>query len=167
MSAVAEQASVTLVVSDFANTDAAGKLNVLGATVAVLGFDPMQALSSRFSLAVVVRVPGRLLPAEFTVEVALRSGGELVQLPGPAGETQPLRISQVVSLDRLGADRVPSPAVRDHVGASHTMVLDFNTGLPLVPGGLYEWQVRIDGDDSEVHAYPFAVVGPPPPPVFG
>lgn len=157
---------MTVLVSDFANNDAAGKLNVVGGTVAILGFDPMQGLSSRFTLSVVIRVPSHMLPAEFAIEVTLRSNGVPFLLPGPA-EPQPLRIAQPITVEKPSAANVPVPAIRDHIGASHTLIFDFNTGLPLKPGGLYEWHIRIDGDEDTAHTYPFAVMGPPPAPVFG
>lgn len=164
MSEIAENASVTILVADFANVDAAGKINLLGAGVAMVGFDPMQGLTSRFSIGVVIHVPTKFLPADFSFEISLVSqGGELVMLPGPA-EAQPLRVAQPVSMDRPNVSS--SPAIRGHIGSNHQAVLDFSNGLPLAVGGLYEWHVRIDGDVDRVWTYPFAVAGPQGP-VFG
>lgn len=164
MSEVAQNATVTILVSDFANSDAAGKLNVVGGTVAILGFDGMQGVTSRFSLSVVVNVPASLLPTDFALEISLLSNGELVLLPG-VPDPQPLRVAQPVSMERATA--APTTLIRDHIGSNHVAVLDFAGGLPLAVGGIYEWQVRIDGDDERTWRYPFAVVGPPQSPVFG
>lgn len=163
MSAIAEAAEVSIIVADFANVDAAGKVNVLGAGVAGIGFDPSQGLTSRFTLVAYVFVPTTLLPAEFALEIYLTLGGELVMAPGPV-EPQAVRIAQSVNLDPPMA--FPQPA-RGHVGGRHSAVLDFNNGLPLSPGGLYEWNVRIDGDSTRSWTYPFAIAGPTPGPVFG
>lgn len=167
MSDLAQNSEVGLVLADFASSDAGGKVNVVGAGIAVLGFDVNQGVSSRFTLWVNIRVPSRFCPAEFPVEVALLDeAGQLVALPGPVdGVTQPLRIGQVVQVEKSNAG-LPLP-VRDHIGGQVQMAFDFSNGLPLAIGGVYEWRVRIDGDDSIDWIYPFAVVGPPTGPVIG
>ena len=167
MSDIAKDASVNFVIGDFAMVDPlSGKGSIVGAGVAVLGFDPAQGLTSRFAVWISVALPGGLLPAEFPIEIALTSNGELVNLPAQTGTPpQPLRIAQIVQLDK---SQIPAPAVvRDHVGSRNQIVLDFSNGLPLSPNGTYEWQVRVDGDDSRVWSYPFAVSGPMPGPVIG
>lgn len=165
MSEIAQNARVSIIVSDYANVDAGGKLNVLGGAVAIVGLDPMQGLTSRFSLAVVINVPTQYLPGDFALEISLRNeAGELVMLPG-ATEPQPLRVSQPVSLERPAG--AATPAARDHLGTNHIAVLDFGGGLPLAVGGLYEWHVRIDGDDETAVRYPFAIAGPAQGMVFG
>lgn len=167
MSEIARQATVELALADFAVSDPAGKVNVIGAGIAVVGFDPAQGLSSRFSLWISIHVPTKLCPAEFPVEVALVDAmGELVTLPGPAdGTSQPLRIAQVVNVERPHAQL--AAATRDHIGSRVEIVLDFSNGLPLAVGGTYEWRVRIDGDDTRTWSYPFAVTGPGQGPVIG
>lgn len=167
MSDIAKNCVVNLNLADFANTDGAGKVNVIGAGVSVLGVDVSQGLSARFTLWVNVQVPSSYCPAEFPVEVALLDGkGDLIALPGPVdGATQPLRIGQVVHVERPSATL--SPGIRDHIGSQVQMVFDFSNGLPLAIGGLYEWRVRVDGDDTIEWRYPFAVAGPPPGPVIG
>lgn len=163
MSAIVESAVVSIQVADFANLDAVGKLNLLGGGVAGIGFDPGQGLTARFSLVVQVEVPSNLLPAECSIEVFLTSGAEVVMAPGPV-EPQAVRVSQNVTIDKALAFTGPA---RDHVPGRNVSVLDFNNGLPLAPGGHYEWHVRIDGDDSRVWSYQFVVAGPPAAPVFG
>lgn len=166
MSAVAEAASITVVLADFALSDAAGKINIVGGGVRIVGFSPDQGLTARVSLAVIVELPAHTLPAEFSLEVTLLSNGEVATVPGPTGP-QPLRMAQTVQLERLPAEQFPVPLVRDHIGRNHQLVMDFGGGLPLSPNGVYEWQVRIDGDDAYAVRYPFAVAGPPPGLVIG
>ena len=165
MSEYSENARVAIIMADFANTDAAGKVNIIGGGVELVSSDPATAMTSRFILWADVRIPSAMTPAEFAVEMALiDSMGNLVEAPGPAGP-QPLRIAQVVQIER------PLPQLpnnqRDHIGARAQMVFDFGNGLPLQPGGNYEWRLMVDGDEDHQLSYPFAVVGPQPGPVFG
>jgi hypothetical protein len=165
MSAIADAATVELVLSDFASTDAAGKGNVIGAGVALLGINPQQGVTARFSLWASIHLPTNLCPAEFPVEFSLVDEvGDLVQLQGPTGD-QPLRVAQIVQMERPNAP--VSIALRDHIGSRTQVVFDFPGGIPLAPGGMYRWRLLIDGDSSHEWTYPFAVAGPPPGPVVG
>lgn len=164
MSRVADEAELSIFMADFANVDAAGKLNLIGGSVAVLGFDPQQGVTSRFSVAVSVHLPYELLPADFTFEIALVDGRDLVNLPGPSGP-QPLRISQNVAVERPSSGL--SSSVREHLGGNQISVLDFSNGLPLRVGGTYGWRVGLDGGMEKQWVYPFAVSGPPDLPVAG
>lgn len=165
MSEYAKLATVDLALTDFANTDSAGKGNLIGAGVAVVGFQAPQGLTARIALWVAVHLPTALCPAEFPVEISLLDGaGELFNLPGPSGD-QPLRMAQIVTLEK---PNLPIPVVqRDHIGSRSQIVVEFAGGLPLVPGQVYTWQVRLDGDVDRQWTYPFAVVGPQPSAVFG
>lgn len=166
MSAISERAVVDIILADFAMVGGDGKLSVVGGGVAVLGFDPTAGVSTRFSLVVAVTVPTELCPAEFPVEVSLYSGGELVKLPDLAGEGSPLRVASIVRLE-APAHPALSVAQREYIGSRHFFVLDLGNGLPLAPGGTYEWRSRIDGDDDHQAVYAFAVAAPPSAPVFG
>ncbi|WP_119696786.1 DUF6941 family protein [Microbacterium halotolerans] len=163
MSEVAAASDISVVMADFANTDQGGKLNVVGGNVRVLGYEPMQGVTSRFAIAITITAPASVLPTDLAIEAALTSGGEVVELPGPA-EPQAVRVAQTANL--ASNSTAPQP-IRDHLGASHTIVLDFSAGLPLTPGGEYSWRVQIDGDREHEVNYRFAVLGPPAPPVFG
>ena len=165
MSEIAERASTEIIVADFAIVDQAGKSNIVGAGVALLGFDPQQGLTSRFSVWVSVVVPTSLCPVEFPVEIALvDAAGDLVQIPGPAG-LQTLRIAQIVTAEKPSAQ--VAMAQRDHIGARIQLVMDFGSGLPLTPGANYEWRVRVDGDESGQAVYAFGVWGATAGPVVG
>lgn len=165
MSEIAERSTVEIIVADFAIVDSAGKSNIVGAGIALLGFDPQQGITNRFSIWVSVLVPTSLCPAEFSVEFALvDAAGELVLMPGPAGP-QPLRIAQIVTAEKPNA-QVPM-AQREHIGARVHLVIDFGAGLPLTPGSNYEWRIQLDGDAERQTLYPFGVWGPSAPPVIG
>ncbi|MCM3657771.1 hypothetical protein M3147_10960 [Agromyces mediolanus] len=166
MSDIAQAATVNIVLADFANNDAGGKGNIIGAGITLVGFDFQQGVTSKFAIWISVRIPIEFCPAEFPLEMAIVDADDnLVSLPGPAGESQPLRIAQIVSVERPNV-QVPA-ALRDHVGGQIQFVFDFNNGLPLAPNGRYEVRVRLDGDDSRTWKYSFAVVGQAPGPVVG
>lgn len=166
MSEASEQVSLQVLLADYAQATTEGKVSIIGAGVATLGFDFRQGGTSRFSLYVATQVPTALCPVELTLEVALYSNGELVQLPGPAGEAQHIRIGQVLAVEVPNNPLMSIPQ-RNHTGSRHQAVFDFANGLPLTPGGNFEWRVRVDGDEDRQIVYPFAVAGPPPDPVLG
>jgi len=166
LSAASEGAELQLVLADFAQAGGDGKVHIVGAGIATLGFDPQQGVTSRFSLYVAILVPSELCPLEVALEVALYQDGELYELPSPTGTGQALRIGQVLSIEAPNNPTM-SMVQRHYTGSRHQAVFDFGNGLPLAPGGRYEWQVRLDGDDDRKSAYRFAVSGPPPAPVLG
>lgn len=166
MSDVASRAAVNLLLADFASVDAGGKLNIIGAGVDTLGFDPAQGTTTRFTFVAQVSIPASMCPTEFAVEVALLdASGGIAELPSPAG-TQKMRVAHVVPMEKPALP-VGVTASRDDLTTRSNMVLDFSNGLPLVPGGVYKWRLQIDGDDSVEHVYTMAVAGPPAGPVIG
>lgn len=165
MSEIAERAKVSVVMADFANTDAAGKANIVGGGVAVVGFDPNTAITSSFTVWIDIWIPTSLTPTEFPVEVALiDSAGDVVGIPGPAG-VQALRVAQVVQVERP-MPQLPN-VLRDHIGSRVQLVFQFGNGLPVRPGGAFTWRIQIDGDEDHQWNYPWAVVGAQPGPVIG
>jgi hypothetical protein len=167
VSEIAQAATVSILVADFASNDAIGKGNIVGAGVAGLGFDPQQGLTSRFTLWISVHIPTSLCPAEFPLETALVDvNGQLVNLPGPFGsDGQPLRVAQLLQAEK--PNMTFNAAQRDHLGSRMVVAIDFGSGLPLAPGGLYTWRIRLDGDDTRTWEYPIAVAGPPTAPIIG
>lgn len=164
MSDLAARAQVNIALADYAADDAGGKVNVIGKGLAVIGYDARQNISTPFVLVLDVWVPAEVLPAEFPIDIALiDDSGELVELPTPMGP-QKLRIAQVVEVKPPLAF---SNAVAKHIGGRANLTVNFNTGLPLAPNGLYTWRIELDGDETYQWAYPFAVAGPPTPPVLG
>jgi hypothetical protein len=165
MSEVASRALVNVALADYAADDAAGKVNVIGKGLAVIGYDARQNISTPFVLVLDVWVPTDLLPAEFAIDVSLLDeSGEIVELPTPVG-SQKLRIAHVAEVKYPTGNF--SNGVAKHVGGRANLTVNFNTGIPLAPNGLYTWRIELDGDEDYQWTYPFAVAGPPKAPVIG
>lgn len=166
MSEASESAELSIQLADFALTDPAGKLNIIGGGVAALGYSPESGTTTRFTLVATAKVPARLCPLEIVLEFALLDAlGNTVELPGPAGTPQKLRIGQAARVEKPG---IPGgPSFPDTIPARYVTILDFSNGLPLALGQAYAWQFRIDGDTENAVTEHFLVPGPPPPPVFG
>jgi hypothetical protein len=164
VSDVSQKATLTVIVADFAMADTDGKVNVIGAGISGIGFDPHAGLTNRFSVVTVVDVPSAMAPAEASIELALLRDNEPVLLPGPAGP-QALRIGQVHTFEKV---QMPVPlALREHLQSRYQAVIDFNAGLPLAPGAAYTWALQVDGDTENGVIYPIVVAGGPTPPVIG
>lgn len=164
MSAISDEAKLTLLMADYAAAEqATGKLNVIGGSIRILGFTE-QGTTSRFTVVGLVDVPSRLCPAEAAVEIVLLDGsGDPVDMPGMAGKK--IRFAQVAKFEKPSAQRLPMlPAA---ITAMHQMVLELPTGLPLRVGTAYRWSLRIDGDVDHERTLDFFVAGPPPAPVVG
>lgn len=118
------------------------------------------------SVVVMVDLPPHHYNEDFALAVALLDqSGEPVQVPGPTGEPQTLRISQLAKAEEpvFPGHSVPRALVPSHV----QMVINFAGGLSLVPAQLYTWQVEIDGDAKPSWQASFFVAGPSPGPVIG
>lgn len=171
MSDVSDTATVRLLIADYASVDAAGKLNVIGGGVSLigqadrLGLGGPSGFTAPFALVVAVAVNPTLYRSEFALEVALEdSKGELVELPGPAGQPQKMRIAQNSTFEEpKTVPGVPRGLLRARI----QWVLMFNGGLPLAIGQRYLWRVKIDGATSDRWTEEFFVPGPPPAPVLG
>lgn len=166
MSDAAEAARVSMMLADFAIVDAAGKLNIIGGGVNLLGYDPAQGLTSRFALVVEIWIPSKFCPVDLPCDIALRtSDGAVVELPGPA-EPQKMRVGQVITVEPPIVQGSVPRHERDGLEGRATYLLDFSSGLPLQPGHAYLWEVQLDGSDP-IHAHPFAVPGGGSNPVVG
>jgi hypothetical protein len=164
VSEVAESARVTLFVADYAAADAVNKINCLGVGWQFAGVDPQTGSTAPQSVVLMVDVPPVHIGETFALEVALydEAANELVSVPGPVGDPQPLRIGQPVT-----AERPVFPGLHG-AGWPHTqLIVNFPNGLPLMPGRRYTWRARIDGDDEHRWEASFHVVGPPSGPVIG
>lgn len=165
MSAASEAARLTIIVADFINTDTAGKINILGGGVALIGFDPLQGITNRFAVYAHADFPASVLPADVSVELALMIGEEVVVTAGGPIGPQAIRVAQTPTVDRAN---LPIPVhLRDHVGGSTNVILDFGNGLPLQPNTNYEFRFQIDGDADNELRYPLSIVGPPASAVVG
>jgi len=163
VSAVAESARVNLFLADFANVDAIGKINCLGVGWQATGIDPATGNTAPQTVVLLVDVPPAHIGETYAMEVALYDdANELVQVPGPIGELQALRIGQPV---QVGRSVVPGVAA---AGWSHfQLVIHFAVGLPLAPGREYTWRARIDGDTGYAWSTSFHVAAAPVGPMIG
>jgi len=137
-----------MLISEYGGTDPAGRLNVVGGGIYVLGQGGLAAqglapgFTAPFAVVTTVAVPPELLGQECALELQLEdSAGDAVTLPGPAGEPQALRVGQAVAFDEPAtAPGIPRRTLRPRT----QWVLNFSGGLPLPLGQLYTWRVKID-----------------------
>lgn len=150
-------ASANILIADFVNIDAAGKVNVIGGGIQFLGFDPDAGLTAPFSLfvSVTVSLPS-LDEASAIVEVLLvDTDGQAVTVEATDGPNE-MRFSQGVDFRHTVAPDVQQPPI-GFPGCSN-VVLNFPGGLPLTAGGTYEWHVTLDG--TRLASTTFFVPGP-------
>jgi hypothetical protein len=161
---ISENARVKVLLADFANQDAAGKVNLLGANWLVTAIQPT-GMTPPQTLVVLVDVPSRFHGEDFAVSVTLLDeAGQPVNVPGPTGEMQRLRVQQLLRAER---PVIPGANVPPKVSGRVQVILSFNAGIPLAPGRQYRWRVEIDGNTNPQWEANFYVVGLPPEPVIG
>lgn len=152
-----------VLLADYAAIDASGKLNMVGGGVTMLGFEFQQGTTTPFTVFVrlVSPVATNDRPA---VEIVLAdASGNPVQIPGPAGELQTMRIAQNVEFapPMLSGTSLPPGAIPSIA----TFAINFTNGLPLAPGHSYSWRVQIDHD--VIASESFFIPVPAPGPVIG
>jgi hypothetical protein len=160
-----DEAHAFLLLADYIGVDAAGKLNALGAGFAVSGIQP-NGLTAPMYLAAVIEIPSKFAGQELSASLELRDEetGSAVQLTGPSGQLEALRIQQVVKVERPA---LPGVYIPERMFCRVQLNVGFQTGLPLAPGHFYEWRLEIDGQHRKGWHVSFFVLGPPPGPVFG
>src|SRR5664279_1240243 len=147
MSEVFEQASVSLILADFAVADQLGKLQMVGGGLQLIGRDHGSGVSAAFALVVSLTFPPELAESAAVPGSRVMRFGQTLQIEEP-------------NFRGSGVPRRSLPT-RSHV------VLYFNTGLPLPPGQVLVWRARIDGESRPEWTVPFFVPAPPPAPVLG
>jgi hypothetical protein len=162
---IQDDARIIVLVADHVGIDGGGKANILGAGVMVVGVSP-QGLTAPMHVLVIIDAPGKYAGHEFALSVELRdeTTGEAFKVVGPSGAPEPLRVQQVVTIQRPTAPNLYLPP---SVGARVQTNLAFPNGLPLGPGHDYLWQVEMDGQHRKSWRAGFHVLGPPPPAVLG
>lgn len=167
MTELRDTARVAVVLADYAATDAINKVNILGAGWAVAGRDLASGAVPPQTLVVFIDVPPPFYGQDFTVSLQLMDqAGQVVQLPGPVGEPQALRVAQIVRAEEPvtpAGSNIPKGVLWSH----SQIIFSLPNGLPLPPNQLYTWTIEIDGEHRDVWAVSFYVPGPPPPPVIG
>jgi hypothetical protein len=168
MSEVFEQASVSLILADFAVADQLGKLQMVGGGLQIIGRNHTTGVSAAFAVVVGLAFPPELFNEQYVFEVVLEDqAGSPVELTDPAAPpgSRMMRFGQTLQIEEpnFRGSGVPRRALptRTHV------VLYFNTGLPLPPGQVLVWRARIDGESRPEWTVPFFVPAPPPAPVLG
>jgi hypothetical protein len=166
VSEVSGDAAVQVLVADYAAVDSAGKINIIGGGLNSIGYVPNMGQTAPFAVVVRISVPPKHYNAECSVEILLEdSAGNAVQLPGPTGEAQVVRVGQAV---RFEEPILPGISVPRHVLRSRQQwVLAFNTGLPLTLGQRYVWRVKIDTETREDWTEEVFVPGQAAGPIFG
>jgi hypothetical protein len=163
MSEVFEQASVSLMLADYAVADPLGKLQVVGGGLQIIGRDAAKGMSASFALVVALVFPTELVGEQYAFEVVLEdTDGRPVGLSESASV---MRFGQTLQVDEPNFRGIGVP--RRALPARSNVVLYFNTGLPLPPGGVLRWRARIDGDTRPEWVVSFFVPAPPSVPVLG
>jgi hypothetical protein len=166
MSDAAESAHVRLLLADYANIDSQGKINVIGGGVTAVGINEIGGTTVPHAIIAVVTFDTRFIGEAPAVELSLEhDDGTLVELPGPAGVPQFLRVGQADHLKPLLVPglRIPNDAVRPHV----QFVMFFSNGLPLSAGHSYTWRVRVDHQTRDEWTEKFYIPDAAPGPVLG
>lgn len=127
-----------LILADAAQVDPGGKAHMIGAGWTVTGPDmPPQAVVA------LIDVPWDATNQPHRIELRLLDAdGQPVQVPGPTGEPQPLRLDQTVEVGR-------PPGVPSGTEIKVPLAINLGPGLPLTPGQRYRWQLDINGETRE------------------
>jgi hypothetical protein len=147
----------TVLIADFVNVDAAGKVNIVGGGIQFLGFDAETGMTAPFYVFVNITVGVPMFEdTSAAVEVLLLDAdGRPVTLTGPEGHNT-LRFSQDVDFRHREAPNQQQPPLG--FPRSSNFVLAFPGGLPLSAGASYEWVVQLDG--TRLTSTTFFVPGP-------
>lgn len=149
-------ASGTVLIADFVNVDAAGKVNIVGGGIQFLGGDPETGMTAPFAVYVNITVSIPVFEGtSAAVEVLLvDTDGQPITVPSPEGENT-MRFSQDVNFRPVSGPNDQQPPIG--FPGSSNIVLNFPGGLPLPTGATYEWAVMLDG--SRIAATTFFVPG--------
>lgn len=155
---IGEEARACLILADYANADAAQKLNLLGGGWQVTGLMP-SGLTGPQAVIAMIEVPPKFGGTEFPVSLSLvDESGAPVMMPTPTGGQEQLRIAQMVKAE---VPNVPGVLLQGKVWSRVQVILNFQTGLPLRPGQGYTWTMEIDGTTNPQWQVGFMVAGPP------
>ncbi len=161
MSEVHDRAELSMLLADFAITDQLGKLHVVGGGLQLVNRDPQTGQTAAFALVVTMTFPAEVYQEQYVFEVVLEDdAGNPVQLP-----TGVVRFAQNLTVDEPTLSRAGVP--RRALPAQTSIVLFFNTGLPLPAQQSLVWRARLDGESRPGWTLPFFVPGPRPAPVIG
>jgi hypothetical protein len=161
VSDVHDHAGLAMLMADFAMTDQLGKLHVVGGGLQLLNRDPNTGQTAAFALVVTMTFPPEVFQEQYVFEIVLEDdAGSLVPIPSGV-----VRFAQNLTVDEPNLSRQGVP--RRSMPAQTSIVLFFNTGLPLPPGQPLVWRARVDGESRPEWVLRFFVPGPRPAPVLG
>lgn len=165
MSDVSDAAVAHVMLADYAAADATQKVNMLGTNWQVTGPNPETGLTPAHTVCVFIEVPSRFAGDNVAISIALTDAtGDPVQLPGPGGEQQVLRVAQVVAISRPA---IPNVVLPPELPSQVQLLLAFAQGLPLPGGRVYTWRLQLDGNTRPEWSATLYVAGPPPGVVVG
>lgn len=161
-----EDAHVAIILADYVGIDAGGKVNAIGAGFTLTGVQP-HGLTAPMHVVALIDLPGKYSGREFAFSLELWDDDtqEVVQMPGPSGQPDTMRIAQLVKGDRPQAPGLLY--LPETMFVRVQVALAFVNGLPLAPGRFYSWRAQVEGQHRKDWSARFHVAGPPPPPVFG
>lgn len=128
---------VTLLLANSAEATPAGTVSALG-----IGWSVTVTPTPPQALIVLLRVPWDVtnVKHELLLKLVDGDGHDVLLGQTPFGEPAPLEIR--------GEFEVGRPAGIPHgTPIDQAMPITIGPGLPLVPGGSYEWRLSIDGED--------------------
>ena len=160
-----DDARAIIFVADHLAIDAGGKITALGLGFGIAGVQPNGLIAPQH-VGVMIDVPSKYAGQDFALTIELRdeSTGHTVEVPGPSGKIEALRVQQLLKVQPVN---VPGLYLPESVPARVQTSLAFPMGLPLQPGKSYKWWLEIDAQHRAGWEAAFHVAGPPPPPVFG
>ncbi len=152
-----------MMMADYAQAEA-GKLNIIGATVTVIGRAPDVGVTVPFSLVVLLEVPPDHYGEECAFKITLEdASGALVTVPGTTPGDEPQPVVQINQTARF-AEPTPSPHLRfpeqyrqGYLPARVYLVIGFPNGLPLASGEGYRWRVTLDNQARDEWTAGFVV----------
>jgi hypothetical protein len=151
MSDAGDSARVHILLADYAVADAGNKLTVVGGGISIAGSIANTGLTAPFAVIAIATFDPAFVGESPAVELMLEDqSGQPVALPGavgPMGQPQYVRVGVTNQLHpaRVENQQIPTNATRPSV----QILLNFQTGLPLMAGQRYTWRVRIDGNSSD------------------
>lgn len=153
MSAVSQSARVTIMVADYVAAAESNKFTIVGSGITIVGIDPQTSRSAPISVVAIASFDPKFLGERPVVELSFETDdGQIVELPTPSDQaqvqSQPLRIASepnaLLPTVIAGVD-VPVDAVRPKV----QMMMQFQSGIPLLADRKYLWRVTIDGETRD------------------
>jgi len=151
-----------ILIADFANVDAASKVNILGGNLSFLGTGP-DGMTAPVTVYAILISPSALDEPVAVEIVLVDASGHPVLMPTQDGKTQALRVAQNIEFQAPTLPGILIP--KGSVETSSQMILNFPNGLPLQSGSSYTWRLQVDHD--VIASAAFYIPQPPAAPVIG